>query len=98
MLTVQELYQFAKEYRLLDAPIRICDGMAVNYYPTVQCVERGRYEVVIDVSTVEPIDYDELNENAELMRNLTEADRREIDASIRAMELFDDPRKHRQPL
>ena len=60
-ITVQDLYAYAKEHKLLDARIRICDGMAVSYYPNPSSVGKGRYEIVIDVSALEPIDYDELD-------------------------------------
>lgn len=60
-MTVRELYQYAAERRILDAPIRICDGMAVSYYPEAKSLERGRYEVIIDVSDLQPIEYDELS-------------------------------------
>lgn len=32
-VTVQDLYIYAMQHNLLDARIRICDGMAVSYYP-----------------------------------------------------------------
>lgn len=60
-MTVRELYQYAANNRILDAPIRICDGMAISYYPKSKSLVRGRYEVIIDVSDLEPIEYDELN-------------------------------------
>lgn len=60
-ITVQDLYAYAKEHKLLDARIRICDGMAVSYYPDPKALCRGRYEVVIDVSANTPVEYDELD-------------------------------------
>lgn len=60
-MTVRELYQYAANNRILDAQIRICDGMAVSYYPEPKSLVRGRYELVIDVSDLDPIEYDELN-------------------------------------
>lgn len=66
-ITVQELYDYARTRNLLDARIRICDGMAVSYYPDPRAVRQGRYEVVIDVSCNEPIEYDELDSWAEIL-------------------------------
>ena len=60
-MTVRELYQWAAERRILDAPIRICDGMAVSYYPEPNCLQQGRYEAVIDVSGLHPVEFDELD-------------------------------------
>lgn len=60
-ITVRDLYAFAKEHKLLDARIRICDGMAVSYYPDPRAVAAGRYEIIIDVSANEPIEFDELD-------------------------------------
>lgn len=61
-MTVRELYQLAEERRLLDAQIRICDGMAISFYPEPKSLTPGCYELVIDVSDLEPIDYDDLIE------------------------------------
>lgn len=60
-ITVQDLYAYAKLHNLLDARIRISDGMAVSYYPDMDSLCRGRYEVHIDVSALEPVEYDELD-------------------------------------
>ena len=60
-MTVRELYQWAARERILDAQIRICDGMAVSYYPERRELHRGRYEAVIDVSTAQPIEFDDLD-------------------------------------
>ncbi|MCM1300106.1 MAG: hypothetical protein NC250_01820 [Alistipes senegalensis] len=58
-ITVRDLYGFAMTHKLLDARVRICDGMAVSYYPAPQSVGRGMYEIVIDVSGDEPVEFDE---------------------------------------
>ncbi|MFR6416032.1 MAG: hypothetical protein ACLUNS_10220 [Alistipes shahii] len=50
-MTIRELHQIAEERRLLDAQIRICDGMAVSFYPEPSCITPGRYELVIDISS-----------------------------------------------
>lgn len=64
-ITVSDLYGFAMTNKLLDARIRICDGMAVSYYPQPRSVGRGMYEIVIDVSGDEPVEFDELDEYAQ---------------------------------
>lgn len=60
-MTVRELYQWAAREKVLDAQIRICDGMAVSFYPELRDIRRGRYETVVDVSACTPIEFDELN-------------------------------------
>lgn len=60
-ITPLDLYAYAKTNNLLNARIRICDGMAVSYYPDPGTLSRGRYEVVIDVSANDPIEFDELD-------------------------------------
>lgn len=60
-MTVRELYQWAAEQKVLDAQLRICDGMAVSFYPEPCNIHRGRYETVIDVSDCPPVEYDELD-------------------------------------
>ncbi len=64
-ITVRDLYGFAMTHKLLDARIRICDGMAVSYYPAPRSVGRGMYEIIIDVSDDEPVEFDELDEYAQ---------------------------------
>lgn len=61
-MTIQELYDMARTWGLADAHLRICDGMAVNMYPDKSSVTHEHYEVVIDVSTLELIDYDDLHD------------------------------------
>ncbi|MDE6069685.1 MAG: hypothetical protein K2F92_02245 [Alistipes sp.] len=60
-MTPRELYEIAMRRNLQDAHIRICDGMAVSYYPDPRSICRGRYEVVIDVSALQPIEFDDLD-------------------------------------
>lgn len=76
-VTVQDLYIYAMQHNLLDARIRICDGMAVSYYPDPRSIGKGRYEIVIDVSANQPVEYDELD--AWAMRQYDHD--REIDAA-----------------
>lgn len=64
-ITVQDLYAYAKVNKLLDARIRICDGMAVSYYPDPRAVACGRYEIIIDVSANQPVEFDELDQWAQ---------------------------------
>lgn len=69
-MTIRELYQVARERKLLDAQIRICDGMAVSFYPEPSCITPGHYELVLDISALPVIEYDELIERYRV--NLTE--------------------------
>lgn len=68
-MTVFELYEFAKKHALLDAQIRVCDGMAVSMYPEISDVKRGMYEVIIDVSACDMIDFDDLTPWAQVARD-----------------------------
>ena len=56
-MTIRELHQIAEERHLLDAQIRICDGMAVSFYPESTCIVPGRYELVIDISSLPVVEY-----------------------------------------
>lgn len=68
-MTIRELYQVAKERKLLDAQIRICDGMAVSFYPEKECITPGRYELVLDISALPIVEYDELPEQRLILPN-----------------------------
>lgn len=59
-MTTRELYQIAKTRNLLDAQIRICDGMAVSFYPEPNCITPAHYELVLDVSALPVVEYDDL--------------------------------------
>lgn len=61
LITPKMLYNYAVANGLQNAPIRICDGMAVSYFPEMKCLARST-SLVIDVSTVEPYDYDSLTD------------------------------------
>ena len=60
-LTIRDLWEFARKNKLEDARIRICDGMAVSYFPTVSCLCVSPQRVIIDVSSLEPVEWDELS-------------------------------------
>ena len=60
-----QLWAYARAHKLEEAPIRVCDGMAVSYYVDALCVGRAAYEIVIDVSCVDPIEYDELHASSQ---------------------------------
>ena len=53
------LYNYAVANGLQNAPIRICDGMAVSYFPKMECLGRST-STVIDLSTIDPIEFDDL--------------------------------------
>lgn len=59
-MTPRELFQWAESHRLADAPIRITDAECVSMYPTMSVVAPFHYEIVIDVSTLDMLDYDEV--------------------------------------
>ena len=59
-LTPRILYQLAERNNLLDSPIRICDGMAISFFPDVTTVGRSISKIVIDLSTEKPIEFDNL--------------------------------------
>lgn len=59
-LTPRILYTMAERNNLLDSPIRICDGMAVSYFPDASTVGKSINKIVIDLSTEQPIEFDDL--------------------------------------
>lgn len=61
-LTPVLLFLFAKAYGLEKARIRICDGMAVSYFPTLDAVCRTKDKMVIDVSAEPFFEFDELSQ------------------------------------
>ena len=61
-MTIRELHQIAEERRLLNAQIRSCAGLAGSFYPEPSCLTPGRYELVIDISSLPVVEYDELPE------------------------------------
>ena len=61
LLTPKMLYNYAVANGMQNAPIRICDGMAVSYFPDMKCLARST-SLVIDVSHIEPIEFDDLTE------------------------------------
>lgn len=60
-ITPRSLYQYACKYGLEDERIRICDGMAISYFPTDLSICRSKNKVIIDVSDETPIEWDELS-------------------------------------
>lgn len=59
LITPKMLYNYAVANGLQNAPIRICDGMAVSYFPEMKCLGRST-STVIDLSTIDPIEFDDL--------------------------------------
>lgn len=59
-ITPQQLFAYAKRHNMLNDPIRICDGMAVSYFPTINSVARSQRGIVLDLSCDDPIGYDDL--------------------------------------
>lgn len=60
-ITPRALYYYACKHGLEDERIRICDGMAVSYFPTEQSLCRSKNKVVIDLSDETPVEWDELS-------------------------------------
>lgn len=60
-LTPRLLYNIAMRYGLADSRIRICDGMAVSYFPTLPTVGASKSKIVIDVSSEPCVEFDELS-------------------------------------
>lgn len=60
-LSVRDLWEFAKANNLEDARIRICDGMAVSFFPNRSSIAVSPQRVIIDVSDLDPVEWDELS-------------------------------------
>ena len=59
-MTVYDLFNRALSKGQADAPLRICDAMAVSYFPIVQSVRHLKNEIIIDFSNLDMVDYDDL--------------------------------------
>lgn len=60
-LTMRDLWEFAKANNLEDARIRVCDGMAVSYFPTRRSIAVSPQRIIIDVSGDDMVEFDELS-------------------------------------
>ena len=60
-LTVRDLWEFAKANNLEDARLRVCDGMAVSFFPNRSSIAVSPQRVIIDVSDLDPVEWDELS-------------------------------------
>lgn len=60
-LTPRLLYTLAVEAGMADERIRICDGMAVSYFPRLGSLARSKKRVIIDVSLEPVVEFDELS-------------------------------------
>ena len=60
-LTPELLYRYAQKYGLENERLRICDGMAVSYFPCLRALAKSKKRIVIDVSAEEPVEFDELS-------------------------------------
>ena len=60
-VTPRQLYEVALRAGLADERIRICDGMAVSYFPTFKTLAKSKSRMIIDVSVIEPVEFDELS-------------------------------------
>lgn len=66
-LTPEALYYYAKKHGLEKERIRICDGMAISYFPTEESICRAKNKIVIDVSCDTPVEYDELADDDQVI-------------------------------
>ena len=62
-LTPELLYRYAQKYGLENERLRICDGMAISFFPTFDDVGVSKSKMVIDVSDCTPVEFDELAAN-----------------------------------
>ena len=60
-LTPRVLYALAVDAGLADERIRICDGMAVSFFPNRSSIAVSPQRVIIDVSDLDPVAWDELS-------------------------------------
>lgn len=60
-LTPRKLYEVAMRTGMADERIRVCDGMAVSYFPTMKTLAKTKGRIIIDVSVLEPVEFDELS-------------------------------------
>ena len=63
-LTIAQLWAYARAHKLENAAIRVCDGMACSFYVTRSAIGRAPMEIVIDVSSLPIIEYDDLTKSA----------------------------------
>lgn len=71
LLTPRQLFWYAEANGLLDAPIRVCDGMAVSYFIDHKSLAKST-SLVLDVSHLDPIDFDDLTEHERRVRYFIE--------------------------
>ena len=63
-ITIAQLWAFARAHNLEDAAIRICDGMACSFYVNMSAIGRAPMEIVIDVSHLKCLEYDDLADSS----------------------------------
>ena len=59
-MTVYDLFKRSVDKGLADAPLRLCDAMAVSYFPTVGCVRHVKNEIIIGVASLPSVEFDDL--------------------------------------
>ena len=60
-LTPRALYEYACAHKLEDCRIRLCDSAAISFFPTTDSVGRSKNKIIIDVSDLYPVEFDELS-------------------------------------
>ena len=64
-MTIEELYQWAVNHGCVNSQLRISDYGAVSVYPDLDSVCTAPNELVIDISTCEPIEWDDLPKSSQ---------------------------------
>lgn len=64
-MTVKDLYCYAVAHKMEEAVIRVSDGMAVSFYPNADSIGIAPFEVVIDVSGLEAVEFDDLTPSSQ---------------------------------
>lgn len=62
-MTVYDLFITARNRHLHGGKLRIADGMAVSYFLTNDCLKFRKNHILLDISKLTPVDFDDLAEN-----------------------------------
>lgn len=64
-MTIQELHDWAVAHGCLNCTLRIADAAAVSLYPETVCICTAPNELIINISTCEPIEWDDLPQSSQ---------------------------------
>ena len=62
-MTVYDLYETSKRRDLHRCKLRLADAMAVSFWLKIDSVKYRKNEICIDVSKLDPVEYDDLAPN-----------------------------------